>query len=107
MDGHHVEEELHYLVLEAGVHELTGSKKVEVGKVQTNHNFTSVSFSAGFSEPPVILSQSQTRFGGHAIVTRQTNEIAFGFSVKVEEEEGSDDWHAVEDVGYVAIEQHD
>ena len=103
LDGSHLEEQLHYVVLQSGVHELTGQRTAEVGRVETNHRFTYVPLS-GLIDDPVILSQSQTYNDAEAIVTRQTDADASGFFVKVEEEEGNKQAHLVEQIGYIAIE---
>lgn len=103
LDGYHVDEQIHYVVLESGIHELSGHRSLEVGKVQADHNFTDVWFAADFNDP-VILSHSQTYNGWHAITTRQTDGGPSGFSIKVEEEEGNDGSHVFEEIGYIAIE---
>ena len=104
LDGSHLEEQLHYVVLESGIHELSGQRTAEVGRVKSNHRFTYVPLS-GTVDDPVILSQSQTYNDAEAIVTRQTNADASGFFVKVEEEEGNQQAHLEEQIGYIALEQ--
>ncbi|MHC4073503.1 MAG: hypothetical protein ACYTGS_15940, partial [Planctomycetota bacterium] len=104
LDGAHVTETMGYLVLEAGQYTLSGSARVEIGTVEAQHVFETVSFNQSFSQTPVILSQSQTCNGGQPVVTRQRNATTSGFEVRLQEEEGNDGTHAVETIGYIAIE---
>jgi hypothetical protein len=104
LDGAHVEEQLHYLVLQSGVHELPGRRKAEVGTIKADHRFTYVPLE-GVIDDPVVLSQSQTYNDAEAIVTRQTDADDFGFFVKVQEEEGNVRAHPEEAIGYFAVGQ--
>ena len=103
LDQSHINEDIGYVVLERGMHVLSDGTLVEVGVAQTDHSWTNVSFSSSFSVAPVTLSQSQTFNGGQAVITRQRNGTTSGFEVRLQEEEGNDDWHFVETVGYVAV----
>lgn len=100
-DGGHGEETVGYMVMEAGEHTLPDGTTVEVGTTTTDHSSTNVSFSAGFSTTPIVVSQAQTRNGSNAIVTRQSVSSS-GFDVQVQEQE-SKGTHKDETVGYVAI----
>ena len=104
LDGAHTTETLGYLVMEAGAYQLQDGTLVEAGTFDVNHNFGAVLFSQSFYETPVILSQVLTFNGASAAVTRQRNASPSGFEVKVQEEEANDGAHAVETVGYIAIE---
>jgi hypothetical protein len=104
LDGAHITETMGYLVLEAGEYTLSGGAKVEVGTVQAAHGFVPVTFAQSFTQVPVILSQSQTRTGAQPVVSRQRSASASGFEVRLQEEEGNDGGHAMETVGYIAIE---
>ena len=85
------------------MHVLSDGTLVEVGVAQTDHSWTNVSFSSSFSVAPVTLNQSQTFNGGQAVITRQRNSTTSGFEVRLQEEEGNDNRHFVETVGYVAV----
>mgnify|MGYP001827082056 CR=1 FL=1 len=102
LDGSHIEEQLHYVVLQSGIHELPGQRRLEAGRIKADHRFKYVPL-GGVIDDPVILSQSQTYEGAEAIVTRQTDADDYGFFVKVQEEEGNQRAHAEEDIGYIAI----
>jgi hypothetical protein len=77
---------------------------VEVGTIEAQHVFETVTFVQSFNQAPVILSQSQTRNGGQPVVSRQQNATTSGFEVRLQEEDGNDGSHAVETIGYIAIE---
>lgn len=102
LDGSHIEEQLHYVVLQSGIHELPGQRNLEVGRVMANHQFQYVPL-RGVIDDPVVLSQSQTYEDAEAIVTRQTDADDYGFFVKVQEEEGNRRAHPEEGIGYIAI----
>lgn len=102
LDGTHVEEEVGYVVLEAGVHEISDNTFIEVGTVETDHNFASVRFSRSFQEGPVVVAQCQTFNGTHEIVTRLRNVTADGAEIRLQEEEGRDEVHTDETVGYIS-----
>ena len=92
-----------YLVLETGSHVLPDGTQIDVGVLQTGHSWANVFFSATFAASPVTLSQSQTYIGEQAVITRQRNITNTGFEVRLQEEEGNDNWHFVETIGYVAV----
>ncbi|MFH1391813.1 MAG: hypothetical protein ABIH20_05870 [Candidatus Diapherotrites archaeon] len=104
LDIWHTNEEVHYVVMEAGLHDI-GGKKVLVGKtgVAVDHTWSTISLPN--LQNPVVLTQSQTYYGGHQIVTRNNNVSSTGFKVRVQEEEGMDQWHTLEDIGYIAVEE--
>jgi hypothetical protein len=104
LDGGHTTETMGYVVMDSGVFELDDGTRVEVGKVLANQDFTPVSLSQTFAQAPVVLSQSQTANDPPAIVTRQRSVGVNGFEVRLQEEEASDQLHAYETVGYLAIE---
>jgi hypothetical protein len=102
LDGYHWEEEVGYVVLEAGIHEIDNNTFIEVGTVDTDHNFSSVRFSSSFQDGPVLITQAQTFNGRHEIVTRSRNVTADGAEIRVQEEEGLNGTHINETVGYIS-----
>ena len=92
------------LATDRGVFDLGGAR-LEVGTCETTHEFTPVGFEAEFSEPPVVLVQSQTENGTDPIVPRLRNVSADGMEVLVQEEEGEENggYHYAETVGYLAV----
>ena len=103
LDQSHITEDMGYLVLETGSHVLPDGTQIDVGVLQTGHSWANVFFSATFAASPVTLSQSQTYIGEQAVITRQRNITNTGFEVRLQEEEGNDNWHFVETIGYVAV----
>jgi len=102
LDGTHLEEEVGYVVLEAGTHEIDTATFIEVGTVEADHDFANARFSSSFQEGPVVVAQSQTFNGTHEIVTRLRNVAAGGAEIRVQEEEGRDGTHTDETVGYLS-----
>ncbi|RMH77918.1 MAG: hypothetical protein D6680_03825 [Cyanobacteria bacterium J007] len=82
--------------------------KLEVGKLDTsnltNQGFTSVNFSSSFGSTPVIFSQVQTNNDTEFVRTRQNNISSTGFSLAMEEEEALQNGHALESVGWLALD---
>ena len=108
-DGLHVKESVSYLVLEAGNWELDDGTILQVGTVDTNKTTASgwetINFSTGFSDTPVILSQTQTDNDGAFVRTRQHQAKANSFQLALEEEEEfKESGHKTESVGWLAIE---
>ena len=106
LDGHHVAEDVSYLVVEAGRHRLRDRSELEAGVVGADHKWTSVEFEQPFSGNPVVLSQCMTRNGPDPVVTRQRNVKAGGFEVRLQEEEWKTRdhlFHVKETIGYVAL----
>ncbi|RRJ30149.1 hypothetical protein [Halocatena pleomorpha] len=101
----HVVEHASFIVLERGTYRASTGKQVVVGRTRTDTTFESVSFDSDFSDSPVVLSQSQTHNGSDAIVTRNSDVHSDGFAVRLQEEEGQDGGHALEAVGYIALER--
>jgi hypothetical protein len=103
LDQSHTTEDMGFVVLESGIHNLPDGTQIEAGVVQSNHLWVNALLSSPFTSSPVILSQSQTTNGGQAVITRQRNITSTGFEVRLQEEEGNDGWHQVETIGYVAV----
>ncbi|MFC7081787.1 PKD domain-containing protein [Halorussus caseinilyticus] len=103
LNGGHVTETVHYLVLESGTYELDDGTTVEVGHVTTDEHSASVSFAQSFDSTPVVFTEPQTRNGGDPVVTRNRDVSADGFETFLQESEARGD-HAHETVGYVAVE---
>ena len=104
LNGIHPTETIAYLVMESGIHAFPNRSSIEAGSVSIDHQWSSVAFAGGFDSRPVVLSSSLTYKGDHAIVTRHRNVSDTGFDIRLQEEEGRDGTHRVEEVGWVAIE---
>jgi len=105
LDGRHDGEEIGYVVIEEGVHDLAGGDTVEIGTTQGDDNWTNVGFSGPVGHSPVLVSRSQTYNGTNEIVTRHRNVSASGAEIRVQEEQDRDDEHSTETIGYVAAPQ--
>ncbi|MEM7457189.1 MAG: cadherin-like domain-containing protein, partial [Planctomycetota bacterium] len=106
LDGQHAFEDISYLVLEAGAHELTDGTRIVAGTVSAQHeNFSSVSFDGSFNTTPLVISQIMTNNGGAAATDRLRNVTASGFEIQMQEEEAADHLHNEETLGWIAIDQ--
>jgi uncharacterized protein YkwD len=103
LDGAHRYEAIGYVAADPGSYSLGDGTRLEIGRVGTNHRWTSNSFSASFSATPVVFSQTQTVNGPQPIVTRHRGVSESEFDVRLQEEESLGP-HRTEDVGYLAIE---
>ena len=102
LDQSHAAEDMSYVVVEKGNHDIF-DLNIEAGVVDANQNWSAVSYLDTFTEVPVVLSQVQTYNEAEAVVTRQRSVSSTGFEVRCQEEEGNDDLHANESVGYIVI----
>ena len=104
LTGHHVAEEVGYLVLEARRHQLPSGQVVEVGHCTTDHSWEAVDLGIAHTSPPIVLTACQTYNGPQAVVTRERSIAQHRFEVRLQEEEANDSIHATETIGFVAIE---
>ncbi len=104
LDGIHVNEEVDYVVMEAGSYVLTNGDRVEAGKLNTSATTSSVTRSLGtsFPTPPAIITSIMTFNGSDAVTTRVHNVAASSFQVRMQEQEAQDNVHKVETIGYIA-----
>ncbi|MEM7456484.1 MAG: G8 domain-containing protein [Planctomycetota bacterium] len=106
LDGAHALENIGYLVVEAGEHILTDGTRLIAGTTSlTNGAFNSVGFGSTFGGTPVVLAQSLTNNDPGAVTDRIHNVSTTGFDIRLQEEEGSDQIHGTESVGWIAIDQ--
>jgi len=103
LDGAHAAETVGYLVVEAGSHTLPDGTRIDAGTFPTDHRWYIEHFGTDFAATPVVLTQCQSARGSDAIVTRQRGATRHQFAVCLQEQESSGP-HAVETIGYVAIE---
>lgn len=110
-DGERSEENVAYLVVEAGTHVLANNRKMRVFTTTSDHSwgsavwFPGVWLNEAFNTEPVVLTQTQSWHGPDAVVTRLSNVTKSKFQVRLQEEEASDGWHTTETIGVIAIEQ--
>lgn len=106
LDGIHGMEHVPYMVFERGRHTLDNGATLMAGRSQVNHNFRDVSFgsSVNFREVPIVLAQVTTANERSPVIVRIRNVTKTGFSMRLQEEEGADGFHAFETVSWVAFE---
>ena len=102
LNGIHQTETVGYVVVEAGIHNINGTK-IEAGNAQVNHLQSSVGLS-GFNATPTVVASVNSRVGKSAVVTRISGVTPNGFSIKLQEEEANNPKHAMETVGYIALD---
>jgi len=119
----HASEEVHWLVLEEGRHQLPSGQLIEVGTVDTaaiRHDSTNspagwetVTYETGFLTPPAVLNTIQTLNGtatenGERFGTRMQNVTNTSFQVALEDHEGDTAARTTaETIGWIAIEPGD
>ncbi len=105
LDGYHTEDSVGYIVLEAGTHVLPNGNKIVASNGLVNHETRRFGFGGHFVNRPVVLSQIVSQNGSQTATTRAFGIDTGGFSMQLQEEEGSDGVHHIEQVSYIAIEQ--
>ncbi|OZG72828.1 hypothetical protein BTA51_12680 [Hahella sp. CCB-MM4] len=103
LDGVHHMEDISFIVLEAGVHNLDHGVTLQAKTKSMKLSFNEVNFDAPFQQPPVVFSQSQTLNGKDPVVTRQMDISYQGLQVKLQEEENKNQDHNRENVGIIAV----
>ena len=103
------EDFLVYVVVEQGVHWLPNDGGLLQAKTTypVKHSEVRVTFNRSYDSmnTPVVLSQSQTRNGADAIVTRQKDNDGTGITLYVQEESVSNGMHNIgETVGVIAFQ---
>ncbi|MEC3862425.1 hypothetical protein VK792_14125 [Mesobacterium sp. TK19101] len=108
-DGTHIAETFSWMAIEAGTWMLEDGTRLAAGEMDTalltSAGFESLTFGAAFDSAPVVMSQVQTNNGADYVVTRQDNITGTGMNIALQEEEAlNGGGHAVETVGWFAIE---
>ncbi|MBL8012765.1 MAG: cellulase family glycosylhydrolase, partial [Candidatus Omnitrophica bacterium] len=104
LDQKHLLEDVSYMVLEKGKHQLTDGRRVEVGKASVSSHWSTVNLTSGLAAAPIVISQCQTVNESPAVITRERNITAGGLEIKLQEEKAGNGVHAAETVGYLAAE---
>ncbi|SMD32846.1 Por secretion system C-terminal sorting domain-containing protein [Reichenbachiella faecimaris] len=105
LNGSHSEENFFYLVVEAGVYELDGGVTLQAGATSSDDDWASVAFTESFSTTPLVFAQTVTYNDAAALTTRIRWIDNEAFDLKVQEEEGSDNEHALETVAWLALSE--
>lgn len=105
LDGVHSVETVSYLAMERGYFQLADGTLVEAGRLDSSassSDFDTVPFGNGFTQAPVVMA-SLNSFNDHtAVATRVLNTSAAGFEFQMQEQEGSNQSHGSEAIGYIA-----
>lgn len=107
LDGTHINETVHYIVVETGSFTFPGGTIIEAGTVSSNDlSFQTVNLTGAFPETPIIFTQVQTNNSStNFIKTRQRNPSNVSFDAKLERAENINSVPPTdfETIGYVAV----
>ena len=109
LDGAHVPETVHFIVMEAGVHTLNNGTVIVAGKTQFKEFHERVAFGHQFETKPIVFSSTQTFNGPDAVIVHMSNINLDGFEARLREQESlqnanGDTTHALESVGFIAMD---
>jgi len=118
MDGNHTNEEVSYIVMEAGSHSLPNGIDVKAGTLDTDgeyvqrtcdtakSNYETVTFSSSFTSTPVVISSVMTFNGSEAVTSRAWDVSSSSFRIAIQEEgDPVSLGHNSETLSYIAFEQ--
>jgi len=108
LDGIHQTEKVSYIVIEAGIYEMPDGTIWQAGTYELSgiRTFSQVSFPSQFNTAPVVFQTVQTENEADAVAVREKDITETGFSSALDEQEALRDGHAVETVGYLAVEKN-
>ena len=109
LDGPHgAFETINWLAIEEGVHELPDGRLIEAGTSEissTGRNTGgSETFTAGFTDPPVVLTSVMSDNDSTTVDSDPSNVTATGFDITLQEEEAENSFHPAETIGWIAIQ---
>jgi len=101
-----VAELVSWVAIAEGTHTLNNGLTVQAGTTTaTNEAFTTVNLDpTAFTSAPVVVTQVLTDNEQSAVATRNRNRTATSFQVQMQEEEANANFHATEEIGFIAIE---
>ena len=111
---HPASETINWLAIEEGVHTLPDGRTIEAGTSSVSSSAqntgSSETFSANFTEPPVVLTSVMSNNDSATLDSDPSNITASGFELTLQEEEGvfapggDDGAHSAEIIGWIAIQ---
>ena len=106
LDGWHAVEQVSFVAMERGYHQLPDGAWVEAGQVQSSGDSSYVArdFTAPFTEVPVVFATVTTTNHTNAVITRSRKVTQTGFEVTLREQESNKQQHPPETVDYIAWE---
>lgn len=108
-DGPHgATETINWLAIEEGTHTLPDGRIIEAGTTSVSstaqNTGTSETFSAAFTDPPVVLTSVMSANDTTTVDSDPSNITASGFNLTLQEEEGEAGVHSAETIGWIAIQ---
>ena len=106
LDGWHALEQVSFVAMERGYHQLPDGAWVEAGSLETEATGTVVPviFTAPFGENPVVFAGVASANGIDAVVTRARDVTREGFAVGMQGQEANSQEHLLEVIHYIAWE---
>ena len=104
-DGRHAAEQVGYVVLDRGRHDVSGLGTIEAGVARVTHQYAQVNFASSLASPGVLASVEDLPGSTADVVTpRVTGVGTGGFRTRVQEAESGNDWHEAENVHWLAFD---
>ena len=100
---HGAREQVSWIAVERGTHVLSDGAIIEAGRLDIDDDTFDIDFSADFPAAPSVIGQVADEAGAHEVTHRIDNVTASGFDAFLQEEEGRDGNHALEDFHWVAF----
>lgn len=109
LDGPHpATETINWIAIEAGIHTLPDGRVVEAGTTEVSstgrNTGTTETFSAGFTDPPVLLTSVMSNNDTTTVDSDPWDITASGFNLTLQEEEALDGIHSTETIGWIAFQ---
>jgi Ca2+-binding RTX toxin-like protein len=96
-------ETIQWIAIAAGKYELADGRRVEVGTVSADLTAKPVTFTAGFTTPPVVLTSVMSNNGTKTANASPFSVTRTGFSVNLQVERGQTQTRVAETVGFIAM----
>ncbi|WP_462325136.1 fibronectin type III domain-containing protein [Desulfoplanes sp.] len=106
LDGQHKVERLGYIVAERGTHILQDGTMISAGTrdLGSTNTFVSIGYAESLQTVPVVLACITSSNDDAAVASRVQNVSVDGFEAAMQEQEKSDQSHALETLSYIAWE---
>ncbi|MDX2303595.1 MAG: DUF1501 domain-containing protein [Microscillaceae bacterium] len=106
LNGSHLGEMCHYMVVEAGVHRLANGKVLQAGiQYLVDSQWRKVSFTEKFKSTPIVFSQCASASDSSALVTRHKEVYSSSFQIRLQKEEAqANRSYSPETVNWIALE---
>ncbi|MEO1306699.1 MAG: hypothetical protein AAFV38_01880, partial [Pseudomonadota bacterium] len=105
LDGAHYPVEVSWMAATAGDYMLEDGRKVSFGSTTAQSDTVVDVDLSGFDGTPIISAQVASANGNQAVTTRIDDVTESGFSVNMQEEEASNQYHVSETIHWMAVEE--